>query len=69
MNPKRQLFTELMEGIEAMQAHREGHLQVSTITKTQLSRVGNRFIVAHHEENWMVGPINTCPPYLAYLNR
>jgi len=37
MNPKRQLFTELMEGIEAMQAHREGRLQVPTITKTQFN--------------------------------
>jgi putative transcriptional regulator len=37
MNQKRQLFTELMEGIEAMQVHREGHLRLPTVTRTQFN--------------------------------
>jgi len=32
--------------------------------KRQPGRVGNRFIVAHHQAQWIGGQINTCSPYL-----
>jgi putative transcriptional regulator len=35
MKPTRKLFNELMEGIEALQAQREGHLTLRTFTRDQ----------------------------------
>lgn len=38
MKPTRKLFNELMEGIEALQAQREGHLTLRTFTRDQFQK-------------------------------